>query len=212
MATVVNDPFTDTDGTALTAHTPPTAPASWVNEAGSRTIQSNKAAYASDDGVALSLTSIDAGVADCTVSGDILAGDTVGTYGFNASLVFNVTDKNNHWGVLLRSGAWDLYKRIAGAFTTTNTGSASVNAGETHNVQPQTIGDRVIVALDTVQVLDTTIGSRPLKTATKVGIAQGLAADWGTSLHDNIVVTTADTALRIPPVLVSQAVMRASVY
>src|SRR5947209_20135595 len=91
-STLVNDTFTDSNGTNLTAHTPDTRPGSnaWVAVSGTQTVQSNQA-----NASVAGYYTIDAGQADVTI-----------TY------LVTPTAAGNGWGITARrsdaNNGWDL--------------------------------------------------------------------------------------------------------
>ena len=130
-AYLIEDTFTDADGTALSSHTPDTKPAGsgWANVIGGGfTIQGNKA---SCNGVNDQLVEIEAGAADVDV---VVASMTLGQYsgivargtgtGLNCILALFDTVANEY-GIYACQGA---YTRIAGAAEALNPGDVLTNA------------------------------------------------------------------------------------
>lgn len=118
---LVSDTFTDSNGTALTAHTPDidTVGSGWVNQSGTYQIDSNAAHR--ETGPTGSVVAIDAGNADVTVKSDISAKTTSG-------IVARLSDDNNYWlgwaqdGKLYENNADSLTERAdLGAPTIPNT-------------------------------------------------------------------------------------------
>jgi|GEM_PF-3959572 len=118
---VLIDTFTDTNGTALTAHTPdfPTTGGAWslIGASSSMTIQSARlldAGATSTNYYAINAATLSG---DFTGSVDLFAGNTtILAFG----MVFCWTDVNNHYGLRWNgfgTPQWDLYKWTAGTQT-----------------------------------------------------------------------------------------------
>ncbi len=189
MATLLSDTFTGTDGTLLTAHTMDVG-AGWTNQTiTTYKIASNKATFNSGGG-GQGETVADAGAADVTITCDHVVGS-----GGDAGVVFNDQDTNNYW-LLAANTTWILYKQISGSFTSVATGG-TITAGVSYAVSITTAGDTVTVLIDGSAPFSAyTAASRPLKTATKVGIRNFAAT---TNTWDNFLVTSAGGGAVVVP-------------
>lgn len=187
-ALVVNDAFTDSNGTSLASHTiaptntPPTA---WTEQVGAWTISSNAATVAASAG-GDNILWLDAGVADVVFEALItLAPSTCA----NVGIMFNYQDASNYWlAGLFRDGSLDtleIYKRVSGTYTQVyQDSSAGLTLGSTVTLRMVTNGDAIEVLVnngDSAYAIYST-GSRDLKTATKHGlrIYKKTPADGGT--------------------------------
>lgn len=130
---IASDSFTRADS-ATTMGSTPTGSKAWTAIDGTWGIASNKAYMASAPSAGIGLVTVDAGVADCTLSA------VVSTTSGNPScgLVFRATDVNNWYVAEIQVGAAytpKIYRRISGTLTTIATGaSVTFAAGDTLSV------------------------------------------------------------------------------
>jgi hypothetical protein len=158
---VIQDSFTDTDGTAIASHViaPTNTPGhSWVAAAGTWQIQSNKARKTATD-TTHQVATVDSGDADCTVtthqvatvdSGDadctVSADCTVQSSSFGG-LALRAVDSTNNWVVQLdqAGGMARLYEDLSVARAST---SLTLNAGTAYTVQAVLSGSTITVTIN----------------------------------------------------------------
>lgn len=158
MGRYLADPFTDSNGTLLTAHTIPTKRGSqtWAYSdsyggggggASSVTIQSNQCQFASAQSTIL----VDALVADYTEKVNWVIS---GTTGHRLAIPFRYTDINNHYYLNLRepNDDWTIYKIASGVQTTVATGFKTFNTSTTYGVKIVVSGTSVHVYIDDVSL------------------------------------------------------------
>jgi len=123
---LILDQFTDTDAVKVSAHTisPTNVPATaWSYVGGALDylkIYSNKAR--SQAGSYLTVDKLDAGIADCIISVDMVCGGDGGWCGIS----FRVTDINNYWYAVVSKIAATYYLRI---YEVTDGAAAVMRAG-----------------------------------------------------------------------------------
>lgn len=192
MATLLQDSFTDTTGTALSSHTMNTG-GGWTTS-GTWTVQSNTAKNSADSGDVQAWA--DAGQADVTYTVDY----TIPASGsWNGGVIANVSDANNYWlfdvndgGV---GGVYLLYEKNGGSYTQRASLNESLTRGTPVTLKVVTSGDTITCYVNNVQKLTYTVGSRPFKTATKFGFRRA-SAGGATPTWDNfLVVTSGGTTL-----------------
>lgn len=124
--TLILDQFTDTNGTAIASHTiaPTNVPAtSWTAQVGTWQIQTNRAQNIG--GAANGHFTSDAGVANCTISGDVTCPDQSTGVNQDTGLVARWSDASNYWRVGINEQD-DLF-RIVERATASNTSRASTS-------------------------------------------------------------------------------------
>lgn len=139
---LLQDTFTDTNGTDLTAHTMDVGPG-WTAGAGALTISTNRA-------TAVSLASFywaDCGQVDYTLTVDLTTSAS-GTS--QLSGIVRVTDANNLWMVDIdtSAGAFQLFQRTAGTYTQRAGASVSLANNTTYALAVTTSGDTISATLD----------------------------------------------------------------
>ncbi len=186
-AKIVYDDFTDTNGTSLDAHViaPTNNPsATWTEAVGNWSISSNNADVAASAG-GENLAYFEAGSADVIIECQF----TFPASGIiNTGMLANYQDATNYWLVsLYRSGATnsiELYRRVSGTYTkVAEKTSAGITYGATMTLRASFVGDNVQVLFkENGNSINYTVGSRPLKTATKCGIriSRKTPSDGGT--------------------------------
>lgn len=111
-------------GTGETGH-------AWVAADGVWGVDGNTAAFISGGTSNNRTALVNAGVSDCTVSVTL----AVASGADNPRLVFRATDEANHWLLSGNAfGGYDLFKKIAGAFTAIGAGGAPVTTGDVLSV------------------------------------------------------------------------------
>lgn len=160
------DTFTDTDGTALTSHTPDTG-GSWSASA-AWTIQGNKAVPSGTNRT----LSRDIGAADQRVRAVVNLGAD-GT-SRDAGLLFRRSDANNYWLVRLTKSAvgtanLQLYSVISSVFTQIETPLVTLAASTNYTLTIEVRGRQLRVLLDSRLVLNEYISTFNLA-ATGVGV------------------------------------------
>lgn len=155
MATIyLQDTFTDTDATLLTAHTMDTG-GGWTQTAGSAyTITSNKAGNATVLGNWY-MASADAGQTDVSVSADLTTASTAGSTTFAPAVLGRFTDANNHYKLYIDSFSQTLILAdvVAGAFTARASGAVTLAQLTTYNVKLIMRGTLIQGFVDGVQKL-----------------------------------------------------------
>lgn len=145
-----------TDGGSL-------GPLPWTAHSGTFGIGANAAAFITGGVANDRNATIDAGAPDVT------AGVTISTYSGvdNVRLVFRFSDNSNYW---ILSGnaasAWDLYKRVGGAFTLVGSGGAAVASGDVLSVSLS--GASIVATVNGITVVTATDAFN--STATRYGI------------------------------------------
>lgn len=131
MATViVQDTFTDTNGTSLDAHTPNTAPSGgWTERVGNWSINSNSTNLSGNSNNAHA--TIETGVADCTITCEADNNAGSGALGTETGIICRWSDTSNYWRVGVNAFD-DTIKIIErNAATNTQRASGSVSGGVT---------------------------------------------------------------------------------
>jgi hypothetical protein len=184
MTSVIVDTFTDTDGTAIAAHTPDinTPGNPWASIAGVWKTLSNKA-YPSSSSV-LPHSVIDSTYADCTVQVDV----TLYASSAKTGLVARYTDANNHWELTLSigTGLLELIERNAGVNYTRASTSVTIATGQTHTLKLVMSGTSFTGTMDGTNTI--TYSSSSFQANTVHGI-RGTNSQT-TERHDNFSVAT----------------------
>lgn len=161
--TLVNDTFTGTNGTALTAHTPDTDTegGGWFNialrsfdTAGGVTIQSNQASM----GTQLGGVAINAGSADVIITADWTLANPIPA-NHRASLVFRHSSNGNHFIMFARTDLDDVQLIRVEANNITNildTGVYDFANGQTYELKVETNGQNIIGYINDTEVINTT--------------------------------------------------------
>jgi hypothetical protein len=97
-ATLASDTFTDTDTTALTAHTP-TLGSAWTNILGTWTISSNRATVSAAVGANMITQALSTPNAECSI--DIITPGALATSTVRAGIALRYVDSNNYLVVRL---------------------------------------------------------------------------------------------------------------
>jgi len=130
---------------------------------------------------------LNAGVSDCTVQATLTGG-----LGADCSLVGRYSDDNNYWlGHADPTGAWRLFKRVAGSYTQINSTGPAVQAGDVAKLVFN--GSSISLVVNGATVATTTDSFN--LTATKAGFrvgnnGYGSGANFATSYWDDFSVTT----------------------
>lgn len=164
VTTYVEDTFTDTNGTALTSHTPDTdtVGTGWEAVTNLFDIQSNKATTNSgSDNVAV----IDSGQADCTIR--VTANyDTSNKY---PAIMFRVTDADNMWYAQNTNQlTFEMVERTGGSNTSRASVSKSFSGGVDYDYDVILSGNSITAHIDGGSEI--TYSSAVRNTVTKHGI------------------------------------------
>lgn len=167
------DTFTDTNGTALTAHTPDSGGA-WLTAssgAGAWDIQSNQANLATSSG-GRDVAYFDAGTADARVT--VKATPAAAFY--NQGAVLRFTAQDAHWKAVCyaTSNLFAIVEVTAGSETIRASTTVTVTAGVQYTIAFSARGDNFTATLDGANTLAYTSSVR--NTATKHGFGGGPAA------------------------------------
>ncbi len=187
MSTLLNDTFTDVDGTLLTAHTMNTGPG-WVNGNGTFKIVSNKAtpnSNANDD-----MITSDAGNADVTLAMTVTAFGTAGNQR-NPGIVLRYTDTTHLWLVDISPGTTNnivLYENTGSGYTSRATGSAVIVSGTGTGVIVGCVGSVINVQISGNSIF-TYIAASSNNTATKYGLRLGVQGAATACTWDDLLVT-----------------------
>jgi hypothetical protein len=133
MATLLSDTFTDSNATALTAHTMNVGPG-WTAQVGTFVIQSNTAQpNSANDG---DQVTTDAGQADYTLTCDVVPVNS-GPSEYMPQLMVRWTDASNQWIILPTSfgGLFDLYEVVATVATRKATASFAFSSGTSYSIK-----------------------------------------------------------------------------
>lgn len=143
---LIEDAFTDANGTNLTAHTiaPTNDPsATWVNIGGAITIESNKA---STTPAAIINYQLESGESDCIIEATIqkTAGNVDG------GIMFRYVDDANYWiaDFLSLSGTVKIYEKTGGSFTERASISKTFSASTDYVMRVELSGDDITVTID----------------------------------------------------------------
>ena len=126
------DTFTDTDGTALSAHTPDYDGVGngWICSGGTDEIQDNKLTNQSSTAGDNVTCLVDVETGDCIVAADVVPTAAWGM------LFVRYSDSSNNWRVRLETDAnsFILQKIEAGVLTSVTSTSVTITAGESYGV------------------------------------------------------------------------------
>lgn len=170
---LVLDNFTDTNATALSAHSiaPTNTPAtSWTNDEGTLEIQSNKARPSADTGVRSS--SVNAAVADCTITVVVRRGNLG-----DGGIKFRQQDSANYWiaDFLSSTNTFKLYEKNAGTYTERASTAITFTVNTDYTMQVVLSGNSIIATLnggDTISFTSSSFASQ-----TKHGLWVSLGSD-----------------------------------
>lgn len=132
----------------------------WSALRGTWGIASNQAALITADGVTNDIAVVEAGKSNVIVTCDI-------KYEQYAGLVIRAVDYRNFINVRLENAALRVYTFEAGATTATASYATTFTADVTYNIKVKASGSTIIVYLNNVAVLSTTVTAH--QTATKNG-------------------------------------------
>lgn len=161
----VYDPFPDVNGTLATAHTPAKAPvgASWMFDAGTMDIQSNRLSWKTNTG-GLSICTINSGLSNCTVSA-ILQRNAAGA---NTSIAARVVDKDNLFVILISNNLFAIIRRLSGGASVLTSLTPTVGLNIDYVVQVVLSGNSIVATLNGANQLSVTDAN--FNTATKHGL------------------------------------------
>lgn len=135
MSTLLQDAYTDADGTLLDLHAMLVGPG-WVNYNGVWEIQSNAAKCPPN--ITNAVSASDAGVADGTQTGDVITPLSVS---YALGLAFRVQDKDNCWFVVIEADSGTPYlgllKRVGGS--NNSVGTTNLDITYTNATTPITV-------------------------------------------------------------------------
>jgi hypothetical protein len=142
-STLVNDTFTDSNGTNLTAHTPDIRPGSnaWGTVSGTQTVQSNQA-----NASASGYYTIDAGQADVTIT--YLVTPTAAGNGWG--ITARRSDANNGWDPAINpvTNQIQIYEQAAGVYTLRASTSFTVSNGVQYTLQAVLSGSTITLSVN----------------------------------------------------------------
>lgn len=178
---IIEDAFTDSDATALTAHTiaPTNTPsATWTKlETAAAVIVSNKA-QPSTYGV-LTCDIVDSGKADCVIEADFQIGGTDQTNNL-ISIVFRATDNNNRWSFIMTKTGLSISERTSSTNTTRATDAGySYSALGSYHFKVTLAGNSITCEVSGDYSATLTYSSSVRNTATKHGVR--MITDGGTT-------------------------------
>lgn len=159
---IVFDTFTDTDGTAITAHTPDIYPSTtWENLANSGQILSNRA-YHDGDGSCV----IESGLADCTITADLLSSyEASGISTRQVGIIFRY-DGTDYWKAEANANS-NLFRLLDPSGSAVVSVEVSIGAGELLTVKVVLSGDSIKAYLNGANEISTTSSAN--QSATKHG-------------------------------------------
>ncbi len=181
--TLLQDSFTDTNGTGLAAHTMTVGPG-WTVYSGGPTIATNKFNEATTSAVVRAAS--DAGQADVTAQ-IVVTLPAVGDFAHGMSLRL-VDDSNQLAAFLSAAGKYRLSKFVAGVETVLQDFTPTFAAGETHTLKVVLSGTSVSLYFD--GVLQGTVTTAQFQTATKFGTFVYNELGHGPAIMDDFLVTT----------------------
>ncbi len=187
MATLLQDTFTDTDATNLTAHTMDVG-GGWTEHNGAFTIQSNKAAPPANTENAVD--SAEASDASVTIT---LVVDVPNANNYALGIALRITDQNNHWQLIVqRDSAGTAYLNIQERNTGTSTPRSTQNfsvapTNTTITLTATCTGDTITLAASTGESCQYTSASFN-NTATKHGIFSYTAFGYAAGAFNDFLV------------------------
>lgn len=172
---LVYDTFSDTDTTALAAHTPEKG-GPWTENSGTWLIDTNKLKETVGD---VKVCSIDAGQANIVMSASL---DRQG--GSDPGMIFRMTDISNYYALIANFlGVLAIYKIVSGAWTLLGTTAYVHVANDTLKVDAS--GTSLIAYVNDVEFINITDSTFP--TQTRVGLFNHVG-NWSSTRWDNFVV------------------------
>lgn len=186
--TLILDQFTDTNGTAIGSHTiaPTNVPAtSWTAQVGTFQIQSNS--VQNIGGAANGHCTLDAGVANCTLSGDVTCPDQATGVNQDTGLVGRWSNASNYWrvGINEQDDLFRIVERAATVNTSRASASVTFGVGSTGAIRASFLAQSITATVDGANEIS--YGSAALnESATVHGVFGSVAA----SAVDNFKVTT----------------------
>lgn len=195
----VTDSFTDTDGVAITAHTPDTG-GTWSlhpsSVSGAAAIIATNRIRANHSGDNIFYHSNDPATPDYIVEADLrvltlVAGNLVGVHGRCSTSV-----KTNYFFGYSTDSAWHLFKNVSGSFTDLGSFSQVLSTSTTYHIKLEMLGSTINGYVD--GVLRITATDSAITAAGKCGIWMQGAITNSTGIHlDNF--TARDSSLSIAP-------------
>jgi len=187
--TLASDTFTDTNSTALNAHTMDVG-SGWTHRLGTLQIQSNTATvntYSSD----LAHATTDVGAADGVIDVDVTSFNDGG--GVSTAIpTWRYVDDSNFWfqQVLVVTDAIEMYEKTGGSNTLRDSASVTINSGTSYAIKMTLAGNVMTTTLDDANELTYTSASH--NTATDHGIfaAQTSTGTPSAPIFDNWIATT----------------------
>lgn len=184
------DQFTDANGTLLTAHViaPYNVPAtSWVAGVGTFQIQANAATPNSnvdDDKVWC-----DPGLADCTITCDIVPFDSGLAIQSIPAILLRLTDSTHYW--MVHAPSYDdlivIFENAGAGLVSRASGAVTLNSGTSYALKIVASGTNITAYVNNVQIC--AYGSATSnQTATKVGFRLGKQGVIGPTTWDNLIV------------------------
>lgn len=177
FSAIVSDEFTDTDSTALDAHTiapTNTTSTTWTEQVGDWSISGNAATVAATAG-GDNFAFFEASEADVIVEAQIVA---AASGIINIGVIVNYQDATNYWLVQIYRNATgtnnllQIYEQVGGTYTERAVAaSVGIVNGNTYTLLCRTNGNTIEARLvETNKSVSYTPANRPLKTATKCGV------------------------------------------
>ena len=204
MTIVVQDTFTDTNGTSLDAHTPDVVVSGgWTEQAGNWQITSNKAVISSST---IARATIESGEADCVIAVTVTSNTGTDDPSRDSAIIGRYSDLNNLWlvGVNSQGDIFRLVERNASTFTTRASASVTINTATAYALEATFNGANIDATLDGGN--DISYGSATLnQTATIHGIAVRTVND---TVDDFSVDDGAAGGVSVPPLAMHYVRMR----
>lgn len=184
VTVLVEDSFTDSNGTSLSAHTiaPTNTPAtSWNVSAGTYSITDNQAVPATSG---TSHAHVDAGVADCTIELKVLVGASVST---ESGIMFRYQDANNFWVIDAdySNQQLNIWDRTSGTYNLRAFTPLTLTLGVQYNLKVVLSGNDITATIN--EGSETTFNSAVGASRTKHGV-WAITAAIGTK-HDDFKIS-----------------------
>lgn len=179
ITTLLQDNFTDTNGTGLDAHTMDTGPG-WTEHQGTWTTESNQASYSAGSA---DMASAAAGATQGTITADVTTDASGGAPG----IAWRVTDNDNGWIFIVNDAADEIRIFEVNAGFTQRASAAFTVAGNT------TFALRCVISGDTFtcDVDNDTASINHTSSVFNTIERHGLFANDATETYDNFLMTDA---------------------
>ena len=181
MAVVVQDTFTEASDTSLASHTPDidTVGGGWRHDTSSFTVQASTETVVSDT-IGTTLATIDAGVANCIVSGDVTipVNPEIPANGF----ALRLSDASTYWLARLNNTNSYQLLRFSGGATLVASQSIGIDEGVTYDFVVTLDGSTISATVDGSPMPDYTSATLN-QTETRHGLRS-----IGGAIYDNFVI------------------------